>query len=400
MKALNICIISQEFPPYTNWGGIAVYYSELAKMYRHLGHTVTIVSRAESGAPELQRLASGVVVWRVGQTLQRKYYIGRTFDRMLHAFDVERKVKELDGKNPFDIIEATESGLDVIRLLKNASLRSRTIIQCHGSNAHGVKPKGPFALLHRLDWKLSFFYEKRLLMDVPCVLVASESDRQFLIGIGIDVLKIHLVYHGIDTQRYRPISQRSSGLLEVGFAGRLEKRKGIDYVWKIMETVGPNAGIRFHFKGALHPSMQDEINNAKKKFASYSIFHAVSKPEEMPNYYNSLDVLLQPSRYEAFGLVYVEAMACGLVVFAGKNGGGAEIVEHGQTGFLVDPDGSPEVVAATLKEIASNPSAFSYLGHRARQAVVERFSLEACALLKLEYYRVLNADKISPFETP
>lgn len=386
MRPLNICIISQEFPPYTNWGGIAAYNSDLVRMFCLLGHRVTVISRAEKGAPKFERLPSGAEVWRIGKPIKRKYFIGRTVDRILHAIDVERKVKGLDAQKRFDVIETTEAGLEGEHLLRDKCFRSRMVIQCNGSNALGVIPDGPLAFFHGLDWKWSFAREKNLISLAHHILVTTDATRQFLLDQGVEESKMHLIFQGIDTQRFSPADKPSSPLLEVGFAGRLERRKGIDYIWRVMEKIGPDACIRFHFTGAIHPSMSAEVKDAMNRFKDFATYHGSCRPEDMPHFYHSLDVLLQPSRFENFGLVYVEGMASGLIVFAGIGGGGSEIIESGRTGFLIDPDGDAELTAAKLKEIVANNRKFDSLRQNAREEVRRRFSLETCARLKIDYY--------------
>ena len=387
MRPLNICIISQEFPPHTNWGGIAAYNSDLARMFCQLGHDVTVVSRAEKGAPRFEILTSGAKVWRIGKPIKRKYFIGRTLDRIFHAIDVERKVKDLDAQKRFDVIETTEAGLEGERLLRDEHFRSRMVIQCNGSNALGVMPDNWLAFIHWFDWKWSFAREKNSITLARHVLVTTDATRQFLIDQGVEDSKIHLIFQGIDTRRFSLGNASSNSWLEVGFAGRLERRKGIDYVWKVMELIGPNARIRFHFTGAIHPSMGSEVKENMNRFRDFATYHGTCQPEDMPLFYHSLHVLLQPSRFENFGLVYVEGMASGLIVFAGIGGGGSEIIETGRTGFLIDPDGDPELTAKKLREIAANLPKFDGLRHSAREEVKQRFSLETCAYLKIDYYR-------------
>ena len=388
MRTLNICIISQEYPPYTNWGGVGVYNSEFAGMFSELGHHVTVVSRAEKGAPAFEKLSNGVEVWRIGHALRRKYLVGRTIDRMLHARDVFKKTCVLDSLKPFDIIETTEAGLEGEVLLRDKSFLRRMVIQSNGSNALGVIPEGLLSVLHRLDWNWSFRREQDVLRRVPRIIVTSEATRIFLLKQGVDPSKIKIIYQGIDVNRFRPRSiPLSFSPLEVGFAGRLENRKGMDFVWKVIEDIGPDAGIRFNFKGAIHLSVRKEVEKNLGRFSSFVAYHGASSHGEMQDYYQSLHVLLQPSRFENFGLVYAEGMSCGLVVFAGIQGGGSEIVKDGITGFLVDPDGETGFVVDKLKGIAANLPAFEDMRLKAREEVIKRFSLQTCASQKIAYYQ-------------
>jgi len=387
-KPLKICIISQEFPPYTNWGGIATYNNEFANIFSKMGHSVSIISRTSKGAPEYEKLPNGVEVWRIGSTIFRKYFVGRTIDKMLHSKAVYEKVVELDRLDPFDIIETTEAGLEGEILLKDPLYAHRVVIQCNGSNFQCDIPEGMLSYIHKLDVFWSFKREQASLKLAPIILTTSEATRQFLLMHGINKLKIEKIYQGIDTDRFQPASKiLADHPLQVGFVGRLEKRKGIDFIWKVMEKIGSDAGIVFHFKGAIHWTIEKEVQRKLKQYSKFAVYHQPDDQDEMPAYYQSLHILLQPSRFENFGLVYVEGMASKLIVFAGRNGGGSEIIKDNVTGFLIDPDKDIDFVVDKLKEIASNLRKFKNIGDKAREDVINRFSLQSCAKQKISYYR-------------
>jgi glycosyltransferase involved in cell wall biosynthesis len=86
--------------------------------------------------------------------------------------------------------------------------------------------------------------------------------------------------------------------------------------------------------------------------------------EELPQALNAADALVLPSVAEAFGLVLVEAMACGLPVIAARAHGPAEIVDDGRTGWLVRPDDEGELVDA-LVAAAGDPRERRERGERA-----------------------------------
>jgi hypothetical protein len=179
---LRICIVSQEFPPWTHWGGVGVYNGTLARELARRGHDVWVISRSERGAPARERSPDGFTVLRIGATIRRKRLVGRTVDRILHARDVERTVLELDAHEPFHAFETTEAGLEGERLLRRPEFRRRFVIQCNGSNAFGQAAGGMLAPLHRLDWAWSFRREQRALALVPRVIVTSEATRAVLTG--------------------------------------------------------------------------------------------------------------------------------------------------------------------------------------------------------------------------
>ena len=83
----------------------------------------------------------------------------------------------------------------------------------------------------------------------------------------------------------------------------------------------------------------------------------------LSTYYRAADVVLVPSRSESFGLVALEASACGIPVVASGVGGLLTLVDHGETGFLV-PDRDPAAFARHVAAILDDPALAAELGRR------------------------------------
>jgi hypothetical protein len=186
MSALRVCLISQEFPPHTNWGGIAVYNGMLAHELAQRGHEVLVISRAHGGAPARELIEEGVCVLRVGTPIWRKMLMGRTLDRILHAQMVAAEVQPLHAREPFDVFETTEASFEGECLQRDASLRSRFIIQCNGSNAFGQTAGGVLAPLHRMDWRWSHRREQQAMRLAGHIIVTSDATREVVLRQGID----------------------------------------------------------------------------------------------------------------------------------------------------------------------------------------------------------------------
>ena len=386
---LQICLVSQEFPPYTNWGGIAVYTGELAAAYAARGHEVTVVSRASPGAPARETYR-GANVLRVGSPITRKRLTGRTIDRLLHARAVRTAVDRLHAARPLDVIETTEAGLEADRLVRRDELRTRLVIQCNGSNAFGEAAGGLLAPLHRADWAWSFRHEQIVLRAVPVIIATSEATRAVLTGQGLPAARIALIPQGIDTRRFSPDRRLPrAGPLRVGFVGRLEQRKGIDFIWKIVERLAPTGRFEFHLKGAIHPASRANTLARLARFKGTVTHHPPGSHDDMPSFYRGIDVLLQPSRFENFGLAYAEAMASGVLVLAGRRGGGSEIVTDGVNGFLVDPDGPIDRAVEILERAAARDGVYAAITAAGRDEIMRRFALDRCADRKLELYASL-----------
>lgn len=94
--------------------------------------------------------------------------------------------------------------------------------------------------------------------------------------------------------------------------------------------------------------------------------------------YAACEVFALPSRGEGFGLVYLEAMACGKPVIAGAHGGAPEVIEDGKTGYLVQ-HGDVSQLSTSLETLLSDPGLAKEMGARGRERVERNFRFDAFA---------------------
>jgi phosphatidylinositol alpha-1,6-mannosyltransferase len=106
--------------------------------------------------------------------------------------------------------------------------------------------------------------------------------------------------------------------------------------------------------------------------------------EQLPELYNLCDVALLANRQEAdgdiegFGIVFLEANAAGKPVIGGRSGGAIEAIEHGVTGYLINPD-DPDEIAAALRKLLSDRSLRERLGAAGRERVISEFQWQTRA---------------------
>jgi D-inositol-3-phosphate glycosyltransferase len=96
------------------------------------------------------------------------------------------------------------------------------------------------------------------------------------------------------------------------------------------------------------------------------VFLGKRAQETLPYYYSAAEIVIMPSHYESFGMVALEAMACGTPVVASQVGGLAFLVQDGITGYVV-PGGDAETLAKTLEKLMKDPELRGRLGQQAAE---------------------------------
>ena len=184
-----------------------------------------------------------------------------------------------------------------------------------------------------------------------------------------DPTRIRIVAPGVDHAFFgpghRPQARRAIGVDASGplllFVGRIQPLKGAETAVRTLAALAgehPDARLLV-VGGPSGPHGAAEVERLVALVADLGLDGQVTfvppQPHELlSTYYRAADVCLVPSRSESFGLVALEAAACGTPVVASEVGGLRTLVDHGRTGFLVD-DGAPESYAAWVRQVLAEP---------------------------------------------
>jgi alpha-maltose-1-phosphate synthase len=196
-----------------------------------------------------------------------------------------------------------------------------------------------------------------------------------------------VVYGGADPARFAPDPDaRRGGVL---FVGRLTPHKGVD---RLIEALPEHAELRVVGSGGHDPNPPErDYPNLLRRLAAQRRVEllGVVDDADLPGVYRAAQVLALPSVEltcygrkvrvaELLGLAGIEAMASGTPVVASRLGGLPEVVEHGVTGFLVEPGNIAEL-RWRLGQILGDRRLAEHLGRNARERFLERFTWQACA---------------------
>jgi glycosyltransferase involved in cell wall biosynthesis len=221
-------------------------------------------------------------------------------------------------------------------------------------------------------------------------IVASRDMERDLLGRGIPAGRIRYIPYGIDVARFdRRADARARVRAEFGIpaAAPLVGTVARFHPWKAQSLlVDAAAGVlraepaaRFLLVGAAafgaHAHYRDELEAKVRALGlAERVLFAGSRPD-VPDLLNALDLFVLPSVREPFGIVSIEAQACGTPVIGARVGGIPETLEEGVSGLLVPP-ADPGALARAIVELLRDPPRRAAMGTAGRERVVRLFSRE------------------------
>jgi len=211
--------------------------------------------------------------------------------------------------------------------------------------------------------------------DAICV-SCSEEERQFRRLYGDPAGRIEVVAPGVEHAFFAPGDRRGARqALELPvdtpvllFVGRIQPLKGPDVAVQTLAALGRPDAMLLIVGGASGIEGDAEVDRLHDLIDELGVADQVRFVPAQPHhilstYYRAADVVLVPSRSESFGLVALEASACGVPVVASGVGGLLTLVDHGSSGFLV-PDRDPEIFARHVRDLLDDPDAAAAMGRR------------------------------------
>jgi mannosyltransferase len=263
-------------------------------------------------------------------------------------------------------------------------------------------------LLRALGWPLKLVFtsaaqrhHKRLtrwlIRQMDAVIATSELSAAFL------ERKATVVMHGVDTDAYAPPADRAAafaqarlpGRYAIGCFGRVRAQKGTDVFVEAMCRLLPRyPDFTAIIVGAVVPEQQGFANGLKQQIEAAGLQSRIVITgelaiEEVQRWYQRLTIYAFTSRNEGFGLTLIEAMSSGAALVASRAGAAEFVVEDGVTGVLTPPGDSDALVTA-LEPLMRDPASANAMGGRARERVLEKFSLDAEANAIAAVYRTLG----------
>jgi D-inositol-3-phosphate glycosyltransferase len=242
--------------------------------------------------------------------------------------------------------------------------------------------------------------EKSALEQSDCVVATSPQEMQHLRSLVSQKGNVEIIPCGTDTSNFKRISRsQARAKLEIPlreqvilYVGRFDPRKGIETLVRAvakLRSEDSQAPLRLVLVGGSEPGQSDGLGIDDCTFFAGRVGH-----DQLPLFYTAADVCVIPSHYEPFGLVAIEAMACGTPVVASDVGGLKFTVIPEETGLLVPPQ-DENGFAAAIDRLLSDSVWTQKVRRKAAIRVQENFSWEGVAIQLSDLYRRSLAQSIA-----
>ncbi len=227
--------------------------------------------------------------------------------------------------------------------------------------------------------------EGQIMQFADALVAATPVEEEQMVRLyNADPSRIHIISPGVDVERFYPIppahAKERFGLCPerntILFVGRVEALKGIDNLLRAIAIVvdkrpelreglcvpivgGDPDRVRQDDEMARLQELREELG-----IGDVVTFLGAKDQDSLPYCYSAAEMVVMPSDYESFGMVALEAMACGTPVIASDVGGLSYLVRHGRTGYRV-PARDPKALAAKITRLLTDEGLRRRIGQRA-----------------------------------
>jgi D-inositol-3-phosphate glycosyltransferase len=387
-------------------GGMNAYLRDLSRQLDSFGVEVDMFTRREDPfTPEVVEVSDRIRVIHIDAGPASPVYKDDVFN-LLPEFATEAALYSLRAGVRYDVVHShywlSGWAAHLLRRYWNAPIvhTFHTLARLKNTVAQPGSSEG--------DMRLAT--ERRLLKVVDNIIAPNPDERAEMVWrMGADNARICVIPPGVDLTRFTPrdgAEARTRLNLPdeplVLFVGRIDQVKGIDTLLEgfrlLIDRSSSEMIPRLVFIGGSLDEVDGQVvpgddlmpvvARAEALGIRDHILFRGSEPQEiLPDYYSAATVAAVPSRYESFGLVAVEAMACGLPVVASRAGGLKFTVEEDISGLLV-PASDPSALADGLLRVIADRDLRSSLRVGARQTAI-RFSWQSIGPAMLSLYERL-----------
>jgi D-inositol-3-phosphate glycosyltransferase len=364
-------------------GGLNVYVREVASAFSDRGIATDIFTRRQSpDDPAIESLAplSRVIYLPAGKSLDKYslYNEVPAFAAAIRAFASREHVS-------YDLLYSHYWLSGEVACLLRADMG---VAWAHTAHTLGLVKNRTLASGARPEPALRIRVEGEIAQQADLLIGSTADEADDLIRLyGADPDRVHVVAPGIDLATFQPFD-RAEARRKIGygpgrlllFVGRLERLKGVDVAIRALSLLRDrdHEDLRLIVLGE---DVRDGEESEKERLKSVASaagvrdrvdFLGTVAHHELPYFYAAADVCVMPSYSESFGLVALEAQACGRPVVASGVSGLRSVVRDEVSGYLIE-DHDPAIYAERIGRLLSDPELAQQMGRRGR-LLAQRFS--------------------------
>jgi len=393
---LNVCFVTPEYFPISGGTGAYVFY--LSHSLQQRGHNVHVVARDKQDSEDTVNGINVHYISGVGNALTRYWKFARS---------ASKKIKELNEEIGFDIIHANLPLVPSFAIPKDSA---KAIVCAVHSTWKGeaivTKKDNPKELNPNEKAMLRFnsilrSYEKKLMNRSDALIAVSKYTVNELTNLyGINTEKIHVIYNGVDIQKFKPRPNKTELRHQFGlepdkkivlFVGRLYHRKGLEPLLRSIPPVLKEfSNVTFAISGKGFKEKEQSLRNLAKelKIENYVKFLGYVPDEKLPELYSASDIFVLPAIYENFPFAILEAQSTALPVISTNVGGIPEFLENGKNGFVIEPGNEPELTQKLLR-LLKNADLAKKMGDLGRELILQNLSWKIITNQVIDLYHKL-----------
>lgn len=361
----NTCIITSVLPP--NIKGVQILVDNFIEIMEPISDTIYLI--AGNYHEDISKHKFNLINLKMDD---KKYSV---FIKILNFIVMQFKMSYelLKIRNNVDIVIFFISTPFIIPMLISKAINKKTIIIATGSSSRGSKQSyKDFKIKSKLFSEVLKFLEKSNYHFSDCIVVISSK---LVKELDLEKYKEKINYACatfVDTDHFSVENDLKDRNNTIGFIGRLTETKGILQFVKSIKILSKNNNFNFFIGGDGHLREEVEKELLKTDLKKLVTFKGWISHDDLPQYLNTLKLIVIPSYTEAFPAIALEAMACGTPVLITPVGGVRDIIDDGENGFIME-DNSPELIAKNIQRVLNYPN-LGYVATNARIFLENNFS--------------------------
>lgn len=377
---MRILVINYEFPPLGGGAGRGTY--NLARELAAIGHEVDVLTSQAVGFPK-RELVEGFNVHRVKSFRKGIHDCGFRGALSFLVFAIPVFLR-LTANRDYDVIHyyfSLPTGL--LRFLPGKHRKIPYIVSLRGSDVPNYD-----------EYNKNLQKAHNVLMPVTKTIwgeaarvVALSTDLKNSALESDSTVRIDIVPNGIESELFvfdpSIRAQRTDDKLQLICVARLIERKGIQHLLQAMAELDDSVFLTVVGEGNYMSELQAE--STRLGVDNKVRFYGYCPREKLVRLYNRSDAFVLPSMAESFGMVFVEAMSCGLPVMGARIGGVPDIIKE-DNGILVEAGSVSDIKAAILR-FAGDAQLREQMGLTNRKKAVENYAWRSVADAYVAIYR-------------